>query len=102
MNKAYRLFKEALLRRYPVCEVCGFRRATQVGHCLYHVHGGIYDSFENCQSNCPICNSVTGRANWRSEKVRHWHKRVSEGYDMAGWNEQVPWPRRERFGEQEE
>jgi len=91
-------FKLELLRRYPTCEVCGWRPATDVGHCLYHKHGGIYDSFENCQSNCNICNTGYGsNANSRQAKINHWKKRKAEGYDMEKWNNLVPKYRREYF-----
>ena len=84
-----------------MCEVCGINRSVEVGHCLYHKHGKkvaemkIYDSIENCQSNCHQCNM--GAANSRAVKKAHWAKRVAEGYNMDEWNEKIPKYRREGF-----
>lgn len=102
MDKRYKALKDLLMERYPKCEVCNKRNAVEVGHCLYHVHkrkfNPIYDSVENCQSNCHQCNMGHGdNANSRATKMRHWAKRESEGYNMVGWNEQVSEWRREGF-----
>ena len=93
-SNSYILLKEALISKYPYCEICGMRRSIEVNHCMYHKHGGIFDDFENCQAVCHECH-ITGRAHWRSTKEAHWKKRVSEGYyDMQAWNESVPDTRR--------
>jgi hypothetical protein len=104
MNRKKIDFKLALLKRYPVCEVCGWRTATDIGHCLYHPYkerGGfdpLYTCFENCQSNCNTCNVGYGsNANSRATKQKHWAKRKAEGYDMDGWNAKIPAHRREGF-----
>lgn len=93
MTHAYRLFKIALLQKYPTCEICGIRQASQVNHCLYHVHGGIFDSFENCHSSCEQCHNARGHS--RANKARHWQKRFDEGFEMCAWNMQVVETRRE-------
>jgi len=73
---------------------------TDVGHCLYHQHGGIFDGLENCQSNCNVCNTGYGsNANSRDQKKKHWAKRCEElGREhMLQWNSQVPKWRREGY-----
>ena len=89
MNKAYRQFKEQMLRRYPMCDVCGQRPGKEINHCLYHKHGGIYDTPENCQIVCPECRE-TQKDNSRENREKHWTKRVSEGYEMVAYNQCVP------------
>ena len=100
-NNSYVLLKQALMAKYPMCEVCGVRPSIEVNHCLYHVHkrrfNAVFDSFENCQAVCHECH-MSGRAHWRSTKEAHWKKRVSEGFDMLAWNETVPTTRREGWG----
>jgi len=90
MNKQYRLLKEALLHAYPYCEVCGTRKAKEVNHCYYHVHGGIYDGFENCQAVCCECRE-TRRDSTKKEKDRHIKKRCGEmgAAHMIAWNIRV-------------
>ena len=100
MKKAYKNFKLKLLAQYPICEVCDISRASQINHVLYHKHGGIFDSFENCQSCCPNCNTGYGpNGNSRSAKKAHWKKRcLWLGVDyMDHWNNQVNKFRREGF-----
>ena len=100
MKKKYKKFKLELLSHYPVCEVCNDADSTDVNHCLYHKHGGIFDSIENCQMTCNSCNCGYGpNANSRLAKKAHWKKREAEGYDMDGWNEQVSKYRREGFSD---
>ena len=79
---------------------------TDVGHALYHVHGKnvaerkIYDSYENCQSNCNPCNTGYGpNANSREAKRQHWKKRVDElgRKHMEEWNLQILKWRRDGF-----
>jgi len=100
LKKKYKELKDLLLRKHPYCEVCNIVIATDVGHCLYHIHGGIFDSYENCQSNCNICNTGYGaNANSREAKKKHWKKRCKElGRDhMLNWNNKVSKWRREGF-----
>ena len=84
-----------------MCEVCEERAGVEVGHCVYHIHKAkfnpIYDSYENCQTNCHQCNM--GRANSRSEKKRHYAVRCEElgEQHMKDWNLTVPKYRREGF-----
>ena len=93
MKDKYLLFKLALLQKYPACEICGIRPAVEVNHCLYHVHGGIFDSNENCQAVCHECHNQNGHS--RVNKVNHWYKRKSEGYPMQSWNLLISENRRE-------
>lgn len=95
-TNSYILLKEALLAAYPMCEICGVRRSIEVNHCLYHKHGGIFDTFENCQAVCHHCH-LTGKAHTRAAKLAHWRKRKCDGFDMEKWNESVPEIRRERW-----
>ena len=100
MNPKYKALKLRLLRLYPMCEVCNNENMTQVDHALYHIHGGIYDSMENCRSCCPNCNTGYGdNANARLSKKAHWKKRCEElGREhMLQWNSQLPKWRREGF-----
>lgn len=106
MKKAYKELKDILRSLHPKCEVCNERLMTDVGHCLYHVHGKnaaerkIYDSYENCQSNCNSCNTGYGaNANSREAKKKHWERRCKElGIDhMIEWNDRIPKYRREGF-----
>ena len=100
MKKKYKELKDLLIEKYPKCEVCNDADSTDVGHCLYHVHGGIYDSYENCQSNCNPCNCGYGpNANSRESKRKHWRKRCAElGRDhMNEWNNKVSKWRRDGF-----
>ena len=102
MKKKYKELKDLLIEKYPKCEVCNDEKATQVDHALYHVHGGIFDSLENCRSCCSICNTGHGaNANSRSSKKAHWKKRCGElGRDhMIRWNNKVSKWRREGFDE---
>ena len=100
MKKKYKDLKLMLLALYPKCEVCNDADSTDINHCLYHIHGGLYDSIENCQMTCNACNcGYKGNGNSRATKKRHWAKRVSEGYDMKAWNEKVNKWRREGFSE---
>ena len=100
LKQKYKDFKLMLLARYPMCEVCNIAVATQVDHALYHVHGGKFDSIENCRSCCPACNTGYGdNANARLSKKAHWKKRCEElgrGH-MLQWNSQIPKWRREGF-----
>jgi len=96
ISNTYILLKEALLACYPYCEVCGVRRSIEVNHCLYHKHGGVFDSFENCQAVCTRCHA-TGRAHTRAKKIRHWNTRVAQGFDMEKWNENIPETRKENY-----
>ncbi len=89
----YILFKIMLLETYPMCEICGVRHSVEVNHCLYHRHGGIFDSFENCQAVCHLCHMTI--AHTRLAKIAHWEKRVMEGYNMTQWNEKIPKMRKE-------
>ena len=101
MKRKYKALKDYLMAKYPKCEVCNKRNAAEVGHCLYHIHkrkfNPIFDSIENCQSNCHQCNM--GAANARSAKKAHWKKRCEElGREyMLQWNSQIPKWRREGF-----
>jgi len=100
MQKKYKELKDLLKQLYPLCEVCNLRPMTDTGHCLYHQHGGIFDSLENCQSNCNVCNTGYGaNANSRDQKKKHWAKRCEElGRDhMENWNSQIGKYRREYF-----
>ena len=100
MNPKYKALKLRLLRLYPMCEVCNAENSTQVDHALYHIHGGIYDTIENCRSCCSKCNTGYGdNANARLSKKAHWAKRCEElGRErMLQWNSQVPKWRREGF-----
>jgi len=102
LKKRYKALKLRLLALYPICEVCGISRASQINHVLYHKHGGIFDSIENCRSCCPNCNTGYGQnANSREAKKKHWLRRCKElGSDhMNEWNSKVSKWRREWFGE---
>ena len=102
MDKKYKELKLMLLEKYPLCEVCEISTATQVDHALYHIHGGIFDSVENCRSCCPNCNTGYGdNANSREAKKKHWEKRCRElGHDhMVEWNSQIGKYRKECFDE---
>ena len=102
MKKKYKEFKLELLARYPKCEVCNNADSTDVNHCLYHQHDGIFDTIENCQMTCNACNCGYGpNANSRRAKKAHWKKRCKElGRDhMIKWNEKVSKYRKEGFGE---
>ena len=92
MTEAYLQFKLALLQLYPTCEICGLRQSTEVNHCLYHKHGGIFDTVENCQAVCVECHNRFGHSN--QNKRRHWMKREGQ-YDMQKWNMKVSRFRRE-------
>ena len=95
MKKEYRLLKEKLIAKFPMCEICNTRRSIEINHCLYHDHEGIYDSEENCQAVCHECHNDKGHS--RLNKIVHWRRRKWEGYDMQAWNMQVPETRREGF-----
>lgn len=100
MKKKYKDLKLKLIALYPVCEVCNDEDSTQIDHALYHVHGGLFDSVENCRACCPNCNTGYGsNANSRKSKKAHWKKRCKElGHDhMNKWNKQVSKYRREYF-----
>ena len=106
MKKKYLELKDLLKEKHPYCEVCDKNLMTDVGHALYHVHGKnvaerkIYDSYENCQSNCNICNTGYGQnANSRSSKKKHWAVRCEELGEkhMLEWNFQIPKWRRDGF-----
>lgn len=98
MKKKYKALKLKLLACYPICEVCDSAPASQINHVLYHIHSGIFDSIENCQSCCPSCNcGYKGNGNSRATKKAHWKKRIAEGYDMSEWNLKVSKWRRDGF-----
>ena len=97
MNERYKELKHYLLMLNPICEVCGERRAMEVNHCLYHKHGGIYDSFENCQAVCCECRE-TQRDNATEQRRKHWAKRVKQGFNMELWNQKIPKYRRVNYG----
>ena len=97
MTESYKELKFWLLLLHPWCEVCGKNRSMEVNHCLYHKHGGIYDSFENCQAVCCECRDRQ-KDNSRTERDKHWDKRVKEGFAMDIWNKTVPKSRRIGYG----
>ena len=96
-TKQYRALKDFLMQAYPICECCGDEKSFEVNHCLYHVHGGIFDTVENCQAVGVRCRE-TQKDNSMENRNRHWDKRVLEGYNMQGWNQQVPMSRRRNWG----
>ena len=96
-NKQYKALKDHLMNKYPVCEVCGKGKSQEVNHCLYHKHGDLFDTVENCQAVCCVCRE-TQRDNSMENRDRHWDKRVSEGYNMEEFNQKVPKSRRKNWG----
>lgn len=96
MQNKYLIFKQTLLRKYPHCEICGIQQAIEVNHALYHVHGGVFDSIENCQAVCVKCHRL--HAHTHQAKIDHWRKREGEGYNMRLWNASIPETRREWWG----
>ena len=95
----YQSFKSELLQRYPVCECCGFRKATEVHHCLYHRIKGRdeLDCIQNCSAVCHHCH-MDGKVNSYEYQVKHWEKRRLEGFDMARWLDNLGWYSKEYWG----
>jgi hypothetical protein len=93
--------KETIFRARGTCELCGWRRATQLHHCLVHDSKRYHDLItvpENLMPVCEICHtSLAQVANGYEVKRTFAERQVALGYDIAGWYGRLPLKIKERW-----
>ena len=98
-------FKAYMLDKYPECEHCldeGVpvpQRSMDVHHWLIHYDKRFWkllDREENCGCVCRECHS-SGVVNGRASRVKHWTRRLGQGFNMIEWYERLDLRTKERY-----
>jgi len=101
MQEWYQELKEEILRKNPMCELCGSGYATQLHHCLVH-DCKRYHRLLTCRENLmPICEkchtSLEATANNFEVKREFAIRQIQKGYDIGKWYRNLPLKVKERW-----
>lgn len=90
----FKELKENILRKRPVCEICGQRQATQLHHCLVHDMKRYHKLLtvpENLMPVCEACHTeLSQKANSFDIRVNFALRQIRLGYDITGWYRSLP------------
>ncbi len=95
MTETFADMKERILRKRPICEICGLRRATQLHHCLVHDMKKYHDILtveENLMPVCDRCHTSTEQTANRLEVRIKFALRQIKVYnlDVVKWYQGLP------------
>lgn len=94
MPEEFRFLKERILRKRPVCELCGHRLATDLHHCIVHDSKRYHDLVtveENLMPVCSVCHtSLEQNANGFDVRLKFARTQVAKGYNVSEWYRRLP------------
>lgn len=95
MTETFVELKERILKKRPICELCGIRRATQLHHCLVHdmkKYHAILTVEENLLPCCERCHTSSEQIANRLEVRIQFAMRQKREYnlDVAKWYAELP------------
>lgn len=95
MTESFQEMKERILKKRPICELCGLRRATQLHHCLVHdmkQYHALLTVEENLLPCCDRCHtSMEQTANRLDVRVKFAHRQIDVyGLDVIKWYTGLP------------
>lgn len=94
------LFETLVVERGIHCEMCHWRNATQVHHCIVKRKKGHpeYDVPANSELLCDECHIWgDGYVNSYEHKVGFWERQKKRGYDMQGWYDSLNLKHKENY-----